>query len=91
GPVVERSLELFQPANPDYRGKTLLDVLDETLTPMGGRLLRRWLRSPLLSLAAVVERHEAVGELVNRPAILEALRAALSPFRDLERLAARFS
>src|SRR5437867_1880923 len=91
GPVVERSLELFQPANPGYRGKTLLDVLDETLTPMGGRLLRRWLRSPLLSLAAIVERHEAVGELVNRPAILEALRAALSPFRDLERLAARFS
>ncbi len=91
GPVVERSLELFRPANPDYRGKTLLDVFDETLTPMGGRLLRRWLRSPLLSLAAIVERHEAVGELVNRSTIREGLRAALSPLRDLERLIARFS
>jgi DNA mismatch repair protein MutS len=91
GAVVERSLELFHPANPDYRGKTLLDVLDETLTPMGGRLLRRWVRSPLLSLAAIVERHEAVGELVNRSATLESLRAALAPLRDLERLAARFS
>ncbi len=91
GPVVERSLELFRSANPDYRGKTLLDVLDETLTPMGGRLLRRWVRSPLLSLAVIVERHETVGELVNRSTILEALRAALSPLRDLERLAARFS
>jgi len=91
GPVVERSLELFRSANPDYRGKTLLDVLDETSTPMGGRLLRRWVRSPLLSLAVIVERHEMVGELVDRSTILEALRAALSPLRDLERLAARFS
>ena len=36
GPVVERSLELFRPANPDGRGKTLLDVLNEAVTPMGG-------------------------------------------------------
>jgi DNA mismatch repair protein MutS len=91
GPVVERSLELFRPANPDYLGKTLLDVLDETLTPMGGRLLRRWLHNPLLSLPVIVERHEAVGELAARSSLLEILRTALSPLRDLERLAARFS
>ncbi|HEV8717412.1 MAG TPA: DNA mismatch repair protein MutS [Candidatus Binatia bacterium] len=91
GSVVERSLELFRPANPDYRGKTLLDILDETLTPMGGRLLRRWVRSPLLSLPAIVERHEAVGELVEHSTLLETLRTALSPLRDVERLAARFS
>lgn len=91
GPVVERSLELFRPANPEYRGKTLLDVLDETLTPMGGRLLRRWVSSPLLSLAAIVERHDAVGELMNRGGVLDAVRTALAPIRDLERLAARFS
>lgn len=91
GPVVERSLELFRPANPEYRGKTLLDVLDETLTPMGGRLLRRWVSHPLLSLPAIVERHETVGELMNRGGILEDVRTALAPIRDLERLAARFS
>ncbi|MGH7961025.1 MAG: DNA mismatch repair protein MutS, partial [Candidatus Binatia bacterium] len=91
GPVVERSLELFRPANPEYRGKTLLDVLDETLTPMGGRLLRRWIGNPLLLLPAIVERHETVGELMNRVGLLEAVRATLAPIRDLERLAARFS
>ena len=91
GPVVERSLELFHPTNPDSRGKTLLEVLDETQTPMGGRLLRRWLRTPLLSVPAIVERHEGVEELVSRSTTLEALRTALSPLRDLERLAARFS
>jgi len=91
GPVVERSLELFHPTNPDSRGKTLLEVLDETQTPMGGRLLRRWLRTPLLSVPAIVERHEGVEELVSRSTTREALRTALSPLRDLERLAARFS
>jgi DNA mismatch repair protein MutS len=91
GPVVERSLELFRLANPEYRGKTLLDVLDETLTPMGGRLLQRWMREPALSLMAIAARHDAVEELVNRPAVLDSLRAALSPLRDLERLVARFS
>jgi DNA mismatch repair protein MutS len=91
GPVVERSLELFRPANPDFRGNTLVDVLDHTLTPMGGRLLRRWVREPLLSVAEIGARHAAVGELVDRPAVLESLRDALSPLRDLERLAARFS
>ncbi len=91
GPVVERSLELFRSANPDVRGKTLLDVFDETLTPMGGRLLRRWLQNPLLSLSEITARHTAVEELVSRPSLLDALRSALAPLRDLERLAARFS
>lgn len=91
GPVVERSLELFRPANPEGRGKALLDVLDETQTPMGGRLLRRWLGSPLLAIDEIEARHEAVGELVVRSSILDALRSALAPLRDLERLAARFS
>jgi DNA mismatch repair protein MutS len=91
GPVVERSLELFRPANPDYRGKTVLDVLDETHTPMGARLLRVWLRNPLLSIEAITHRHVAVEELVQQPTLLDMVRVALSSFRDLERLAARFS
>lgn len=91
GPVVERSLELFRPANPDYRGKTVCDVLDETLTPMGSRLLRVWLRNPLLSVAAIHHRQSAVEEIVQQPPLLEGIRTALASFRDLERLVARFS
>ena len=87
----ERSLELFRSANPDVRGKTLLDVMDETLTPMGGRLLRRWLQNPLLSLPHITARHEEVEELTATASLLDALRSALAPLRDLERLAARFS
>ena len=91
GAVVERSLELFRPANPDLRGKTLLDVLDQTVTPMGGRLVQTWLRNPLLSVPAITERHAAVQELADAPDVLEAVRAGLSAVRDIERLAARFS
>lgn len=91
GAVVERSLELFRTAHPDSGGKTLLDVLDETLTPMGKRLLRRWMRSPLLSVEEIQTRHGAVEELVQQPAVLNSLRRALAPVRDLERLLARFS
>ena len=91
GAVVERSLELFRPANPDLRGKTLLDVLDRTVTPMGGRLVQTWLRNPLLSVPAITERHAAVQELAGAPDVLETVRAGLSAVRDLERLAARFS
>ena len=91
GPIVERSLELFRPANPDIRGRTLIDVLDDTVTPMGRRLLQYWLRNPLLSVSAIEARHAGVDEYVNAPAVLEAARSALGPIRDLERLAARFS
>ncbi len=91
GPVVERSLEIFRPANLDIRGKALIDVLDATVTPMGRRLLRYWLKNPLLSVATIEARHAGVAEFVDAPAVLEAARDALAPVRDLERLVARFS
>ena len=91
GPVVERSLEIFRPANLDIRGKALIDVLDATVTPMGRRLLRHWLKNPLLSVATIEARHAGVAEFVDAPAVLEAARDALAPVRDLERLVARFS
>ena len=91
GPVVERSLEILRPANPDSRGKALIDVVDATVTPLGRRLLQHWLRNPLLSVSGIEARHAGVAEFVNTPAALEATRGALAPMRDLERLAARFS
>ena len=90
GPVVERSLEIFRPANPDIRGKALIDVLDATATPMGKRLLQHWLKNPLLSVAAIEARHAGVAEFVDAPAVLEAVRGALAPVRDLERFGCPF-
>ncbi len=80
-----RNLELTETLRRgDVRG-SLLDVLDKTLTPMGGRLLRRWLSQPLLDVAAINRRLDALEYFVRHtPARLE-LRELLQGLGDLER------
>jgi DNA mismatch repair protein MutS len=68
---------------------TVLGVFDRTLTPMGARLLRRWLLAPLLDRAAIEGRLDAVGALVGDPLARAAARAALDGVRDVERLASK--
>ncbi len=67
----------------------LLDVIDQTATAPGGRLLRRWLLYPLVDVAQIRRRQDAVAWLVQRPAVNDALRRALSHVADLERLAGK--
>jgi DNA mismatch repair protein MutS len=90
--MTRRNLELVEPLRPGAEGGgngTLLAVLDRTLTPMGGRLLRRWLLAPLVDPAAINARLEAVQVLLADGRGRERLRAALDGVRDLERLAGR--
>ena len=68
---------------------TLLGVFDRTLTPMGARLLRRWLLAPLLDRAAIDERLDAVAAFVRDPIARAATRTALDGVRDVERLASK--
>ena len=58
--MTRRNLELVEPLRAGAEGATLLDVIDRTLTPMGGRLLRRWLLAPLVEPAAINARLDAV-------------------------------
>ncbi|WP_397595728.1 DNA mismatch repair protein MutS [Silanimonas sp.] len=67
---------------------TLLGVVDSTITPMGGRLLRRWLHRPLRTQAVVAERHHAVRSLFDSRAF-DGLREALRRVGDLERILSR--
>lgn len=83
-----RSLELFQPLIGDSRDATLLGVLDRTRTAMGGRRLRRWLSAPLLNADRIIERLDAVDELLASPE-RTALCEALSGVSDMERLVGR--
>jgi DNA mismatch repair protein MutS len=71
------------------RKGSLLDVIDETMTAPGGRLLRRWLLYPLTDVAQIRRRQDAVGWLVERPALAEQIRRSLSRIADLERLAGK--
>ncbi len=90
-PVARRTLELSEPLFSDRRGGTLLETLDRTETPMGGRLVRRQMERPLRDAASIEQRLDAVEALVEDPASRERLRDALANIMDLERLAGRVS
>ena len=87
--VAQRNLELVRNAQDGGRDNTLLSVLDRTLTPMGARLLRQWLVSPLKEPAAVNRRLAAVDNLVREAGERDALRGGLRGVGDLERVMAR--
>ncbi|HET6632217.1 MAG TPA: DNA mismatch repair protein MutS [Rhodanobacteraceae bacterium] len=85
--ATRRNLELD--SHPDGRREhTLLGVLDESVTPMGARLLRRWLNRPLRSRAVLRQRHQAIGLLISQRAHA-GLREVLRSIGDLERILAR--
>jgi DNA mismatch repair protein MutS len=81
-----RSLEIFETAS---ETGALLGVLDRTRTAMGARLLRRWLRQPLLDVAEIVRRQEHVAWFHAHTKGRGELFAALETMHDLERLSAR--
>lgn len=87
--MTRRNLELVEPLRAGARGVTLVEVLDRTMTPMGARLLRQWVVSPLKDAARITARHDAVATLADEGRLRSRLREALDGVRDLERLGAR--
>ncbi len=79
-----RNLELIQPLNEG--GKSLLSVLDKTISPMGSRLLRRWIMFPLRELKQVEERHSIVEYFFKDQELKKMLTQQLSLIGDLERI-----
>ncbi len=87
--MTRRNLELVEPLRAGARGCTLLETIDATVTPMGGRLLRQWLLSPLRDPMAIGYRLDAVEVAVRDGRGRARLREALDGVRDVERLAGR--
>lgn len=85
--MTRRNLELVETLRGTGPEGTLLHVLDEACTPMGGRLLRKWLLGPLLSTETIGVRLDAVAELFDGDGMRRSVRDALGGVRDLERLA----
>jgi len=83
------SLELVDTLRGADDATPLLHILDGTRTPMGARLLREWLLSPLTDLEGILDRQEAVAELHEDHARGERVRSALDSILDLERLTTR--
>jgi DNA mismatch repair protein MutS len=87
--ATQRNLELTHNLKDNSQDGTLLWVLDETLTPMGGRYLRAFVLKPLIDIHEIKKRQDAVEYLVEDYELLEELRTSLRKIQDLERLSAR--
>ncbi|MEO8149530.1 MAG: DNA mismatch repair protein MutS [Bacteroidia bacterium] len=82
-----RNLELLQ--SPNDKAKTLIDVLDKTISPMGARMMRRWLVQPLKDLHPINDRHEVVNYFVHQTEVSEKIATQLKLIGDLERLVSK--
>lgn len=79
-----RNLELYHSTN--NNAVTLLNVIDKTISPMGGRLLKRWLALPLKNVEKIKQRHEVVSFLTKETTVLQNIQNHIKHIGDLERL-----
>lgn len=84
-----RNLELLHSSNEN--AKTLLDIIDKTVSPMGSRLLKRWMVLPLKDMQPIKQRHDIVSFFVENVALRNTLIAELNHLGDLERLISKVS
>ena len=78
------NLELYHTSS--QNAVTLLDVIDKTISPMGGRLLKRWVALPLKNKSKIIDRHEVVSYLLKKQPILTAIQTNIKCIGDIERL-----
>ena len=88
-PQTKRNLELIASMRDGGQDGTLIDIMDETHSPMGARLLRQWLVRPLRKLDQIKQRQSAVEALLRNTRLRESLREELAQVGDLERLSTK--
>ncbi len=88
---VQRTLELVRSSQTGQRKGTLFHLLDKTMTPMGGRLLRHWILNPLMDSDEIIKRQDAIEELMNNFTLRYKLRELLSNIHDMERIISRIT
>ena len=84
-----RNLELYNSTN--NNAVTLLSVIDKTISPMGGRMLKRWLALPLKSIDKIKQRHEVVSFFTNEISVLQKIQNQIKHIGDLERLISKIA
>ncbi|MDD4586767.1 MAG: DNA mismatch repair protein MutS [Heliobacteriaceae bacterium] len=88
-PATRRNLELTQTIREGSRRGSLLAVIDQTITAMGGRLLKQWLEQPLVTCEAIRRRQQVVAAFVAEGLVRDEVRIRLKDVYDLERLAGK--
>lgn len=89
--ITLRNLEIFRNLRDGSRSGTLMEILDETVTPMGSRTLARWLQMPSMSLEVIRRRQDAIEEMVRKAVLREEISELLRGLNDLERIIGRVS
>ena len=89
--VSRRNLELTRAMRDGTTAGTLLGVLDETATSMGGRMLRNWINSPLLEVKEILKRQNALEMISQAQFVIPKLKVKLKLVMDIERLTSRLS
>ncbi len=84
-----RNLEIFNSNSPD--GVSLLNVIDHTQSPMGSRLLKRWLAMPLKKIKPIAERQDVVEAFIKNAPLSDQVSQHLDDIHDLERLVSKLS
>lgn len=84
--ATKRNLEITFSMSDGGRDGSLISIMDKTETPMGARLLKKWIASPLTKLDMIIKRQESVEELVNKKSVRQDLIKEISEIGDLERL-----
>jgi len=86
-----RNLELSSTIRDNQRSGSLLSILDQTVTSMGAREIKKWINQPLVQKNEITKRHDALAEIIDNYMILEKLRAELSEIYDLERIMSKIT
>lgn len=89
--ATQRNLELTESLYDGSRRNTLLDILDKTGSPMGGRLMRRWVKQPLLSVEEIGKRQEGIEAFIQNAPVMNRMKELISAVRDIERLIMKIS
>lgn len=89
--ATRRNLELTSTIRDNNRSGSLLSIVDQTITSMGGRTIKKWINQPLINKAEIKKRHDAVGELIDSFRILKKLRDNFKDIYDLERIMSKIT
>lgn len=84
-----KNLELYHSTN--QNAVTLIDIIDKTISPMGGRLLKRWLALPLVDISKINQRHDVVAYVKKDEVLLSKFQAQLKQICDIERLISKIA
>ncbi|BDC34454.1 DNA mismatch repair protein MutS [Candidatus Dependentiae bacterium Noda2021] len=89
--ATQRNLELIKNAHDGSAKNTLFEVLDNAATPMGSRMIKKWIARPLVKKTAIEQRYDAIDLLVSHNTVLEKIKELLNEMGDLERIVGRIA